>query len=133
MRLADAGEDAGVDLNVALAAAGGNDHIGVIEEFGIAGDASVGEREARGIDPVALPRFHLSLIALFRNLLVERERRQSVDDVRREALVVVRRRIAALDMSPGGLKPLAETREQTDAGDPHLAAFSHFANSLTMS
>ena len=69
--LAHAGEDRGVDRDVALAAAGGDDHVGAVEQIGLAGNAGVAEREAGGIDADALPQLHLPLIALLRNLLVE--------------------------------------------------------------
>ena len=39
--LANAGEDCRIDRNVALAAAGGDDHVGLIEQIGVAGDACI--------------------------------------------------------------------------------------------
>ena len=128
--LAHAGHDRGVDRDIALAAAGGDDHVGMVEQFGFAGDAGIAERQAGGIDADPLPGLHLPLIALFRNLFVEAHRPERMHDVGRKALVVVGRRIAALEMAPGRFQPLAQTGEKTDAGDPHLAAIAHFANSL---
>ena len=87
--LAHAAEDRGVDGDVALAAAGVDDHVGVVEEIGLAGDAGVAEREARRVDADPLPGLHLPLVAFLRNLLVETHRRQRMHDVGREALVIV--------------------------------------------
>ena len=62
--LAHAGEDRAVDGDVALAAAGRDDHVGVVEEIGLAGDAGVAERETGRVDADPLPRLHLALVAL---------------------------------------------------------------------
>ena len=124
---------AAVGRNVALAAGGRHDHVGVVEEFGLAGKTCVRERETGGIDPHPLPQLHLALVALFRDLLVEVERTERMHDVGREALVVVGRRIAALEMTPRRLEPLAKARDETDAGDPHLTAVAHVPGSLEAS
>ena len=71
-----AGQDRGVDRDVALAAAGRDDHVRARQEFGVAFDAGAVEREPRRIGADALPRLHLALVALFRDLLVEIERRE---------------------------------------------------------
>ena len=128
--LAHTGHDRGIDRDVALAASGGNDHVGMIEQVGIAGEPGIGQRQAGGINADPLPGFHLPLVAFLRDLLVETHRRKLMHDVGREALVVVGRRIAALETAPSRIQPLAQTGEKTDAGDPHLAAFGHFTNSL---
>ena len=128
---AHAGEDRGVGRDIALAAGGGDDHVGGIEEIGLARDAGVAQRQSRGIDADALPRLHLPLIALLRDLLVEIYRRQRMHDVGRETFVVIGRRIAALQMAPVRLEPFAKAGDETDAGDPHLAASTHLMNSLT--
>ena len=98
--LAQTGHDRGIDRDVALAAAGGNDHVGVVEQFGIAGNAGIGERHARGIDADPLPGLHLPLIALFGMCLSKLIGPELMHDVGREALVVVGRRIAALGDGP---------------------------------
>ena len=82
--LRQAGQDRGVDRDVALAAAGGDDHVGAREHVGVALDAGGVEREPGGIGADALPRLHLALIALLRDLLVEIERRERMHDVGRE-------------------------------------------------
>ena len=125
-----AGEDRIVGGDVALAAAGGDDHVGAVEQIRLAGNAGVAERQARRIGAGALPQLHLALIGLFRNLLVKAHRRQRMHDIGREGLVVVGRRIAVLEALPVCLHALAETRQQPDAGDPHLAACAHFTGSL---
>ena len=128
--LAHAGEDRIVGGDVALAAAGGDDHVGAVEQIRLAGDAGVAERQAGRIGADALPRLHLALIGLLRDLLVEAHRRQRMHDIGREGLVVIGRRVAALEALPMRLQALAETRQQPDAGDPHLAACAHFTGSL---
>jgi hypothetical protein len=128
--LAHAGKDRIVGRDVALAAAGGDDHVGAIEQIRLAGNAGVAERQARRVGAGALPQLHLALIGLFRDLLVKAHRRQRMHDIGREDLVVVRRRVAALEALPIRLNTLAETRQQPDAGDPHLAACAHFTGSL---
>ena len=116
--------------DIALAAAGGDDHVGGVEQFGLAGDPGIVQRQSCGVNADALPQLHLPLVALFRNLFVEIHRRERVHDIGRKALVVVRWRIAAFEMLPCRLEPLAKACEQTDAGDPHLAASAHFVSSL---
>ena len=128
--LAHAGEDRIVGGDIALAAAGGDDHVGVVEQIRLAGNSGVAERQTRRIGAGALPQLHLALIGLFRDLLVETHRRQRMHDIGREGLVVVGRRIAAFEALPIRLHALAETRQQPDAGDPHLAACAHFTGSL---
>ena len=46
------------------------------------------QREPGGIGADALPGFHLALVALFRDLRVETDRRQRMNDVGRKALFV---------------------------------------------
>src|SRR5208282_4668334 len=130
-RRAHAAENRGIGGDVALAAFGSDNHVGAVEQVGLAGNAGIAEREARRVDPDALPHLHLPLIALLRNLLVEIDRPERIHDVRRKALVVVRRRIAPREMAPVRLEPFAKAGHKSNAGDPHLAAFRHLANSLT--
>ena len=77
-----------VDREIALAAAGGDDHVHPPEDFLVALDAGGIQRQPGGIGADALPGFHLALVALFRDLGVEADRRQRMNDVGREALVV---------------------------------------------
>ena len=63
--------DRQVDREVAFAAAGGDDHVHPAEDFLVAFDAGRIQRQPGGIGADALPRFHLALIALFRDLGVE--------------------------------------------------------------
>ena len=55
-RVREALEDGRVGRHVALAAVGGDDHVGVAEDVEVAGDAGVVEREARGVGAEPLPR-----------------------------------------------------------------------------
>ena len=89
--LRQAGEDRAVGRKVALAAAGGHDHVHAREHLGIAFDAGGIEREPRGIGADALPRLHLALVALLRNLLVEFERRDRMHHVGRKCRACRRR------------------------------------------
>ena len=131
--LAHAGKNAAVGRNVALAAGGRHDHVGVVEELRFAGEPRVRKRKTGGVDPHPLPQLHLALVALFRDLLVEIQRAERMHDVGCEALVVVGRWIAALQMTPRRLEPLAKARDETDAGDPHLTAVAHVPGSLEAS
>ena len=114
------GQDRRIDGDVALAAAGRHDHVHASEQLGIALHAGTGESKPRGIGADPLPRLHLPLVALFRDLLVEIERRERMHQVGSKALGV------DLD-SPFGeslpvrLVALAEAGHDTDAGDPNLA------------
>ena len=76
----------GIDRLVALAAAGGDDHVHARQQLGIALGAGAVEREAGRIGADPLPGFHLALVALLRDLLVELDRRERMDDVGREGL-----------------------------------------------
>ena len=55
---------------------------------GVALDAGGIQRQPGGIGADALPGFHLALVALFRDLRVEVDRRERMDDVGREGFVV---------------------------------------------
>ena len=128
---AHAGEDAAIGLNVTFATGGRDDQIGAVEQIGFAGDAGVAERETGGVDADPLPHLHLPLIAFLRYLLVEIHRSKRMHDVGRKAFVVVRRRVTALEMVPGRLEPFAEASDETDAGDPYIAALCHLTSSVT--
>ena len=52
-------------------------------------------------------------------------------NVGRKGLVVVDRRVTALEMIPGRIEPLAEASDQTNAGDPYVAALRHLTSSDT--
>ena len=56
------------------------------EQLGVALDAGVREREPGRIGADPLPRLHLALVALLRDLLVEIERRERMDEIGREGL-----------------------------------------------
>src|SRR6266508_4154390 len=114
------GEDRRVDRDVALAAAGRDDHVHAREQIGIALHAGIGKGKPRRIGADPLPWFHLALVALLRDLFVQVERCERMHRVGSEALGV------DLD-SPFG-KPLpvrlgafAEAGDDADAGDPSLA------------
>ena len=77
------GQDRRVDGEVALAAAGGDDHVHVRQDLGLALDAGAVERKPGRIGADALPILHLPLIALFRDL--ERRNSPAPADARRKA------------------------------------------------
>ena len=81
-RLRRAGENDRVDIEIALAAAGGDDHIHARKKLGIAFCSRGIERKTGGIGADALPGIHLALIALFRDLRVEIDRRNRMHDER---------------------------------------------------
>src|SRR5262249_5103334 len=70
----------------------------------------------------ALPRLHLALVALFRDLLVEVDRRQRMDDVGREALGVDHAPAFGKSL-PVRIEPFAQARYDPDSGDPRFARF----------
>ena len=111
------GHDGAVDGDVALTAAGRDDHVGAAEDFGIALDAGGVEREACGVGADALPRLHLALIALLRDLLVEIQRRERMDDVGRKGFRVDIDR-ALLQRVPMRIQSFAERGDDADTGDP---------------
>src|SRR5438876_204286 len=89
-------------------------------QLALAFDAGVCQRQPSGIGADPLPRLHLALIAPFRDLLVEVERSERMDEIWREAFGV------DLDSSfrqalPMRLRPFAEARHDANAGDPNLA------------
>src|SRR5262249_49864171 len=131
--LAHAGENAAVGRNIALAAGGRHDHVGVVEKLGLAGKAGGRKRQTRRLDAAPPPQPHLPRVALFRNLLVEIHRAERMHDKRRKALVVIGRSIAALQMSPCRIEPFTEATNETDARDPHLTAVAHVPGSLAAS
>ena len=108
---------AGIDRDVAFAAAGRDDHVHAAEDFPVAFDAGGIQRQPGGIGADALPRFHLTLVALLGDLRVEGDRRQRMDDVGRETLLVD---IDALGIEriPMRLQPFAERGHDADTGDP---------------
>ena len=118
--LRHAAQDRAVDGKVALAAAGGDDHVHVRENVGLAFDAGRIERKAGGIGADALPGLHLALIALLRDLRVEIDRRQRMHDERREGRGVGAR-LRLHQLLPMRLGPFAKAGHDADAGDPGLA------------
>src|SRR5258708_38744716 len=73
------GQNRGVDIEVALAAARSDDHVGPSQDFLVVLDARGIQGKTGCVGADALPRFHLALVALFRNLGVQVKRRQRVD------------------------------------------------------
>ena len=110
-------QNGGVDREIALAAAGGDDHVHPPEDFLVALDAGGIQREPGGIGADALPGFHLALIALFRDLGVEIDRRPGMHDVGRKRLLVD---VDAprVERVPIRVQPFAERGGEADAGDP---------------
>src|SRR2546423_1161001 len=123
-------EDGHIDGDIAFAAAGGNDHVHAAEDFLVALHAGGIQRKSCGVGADALPGFHLALVALFRDLGVEADRRERVHDVGRKALVVD---IDALGIEriPMRIQPLAKRGHDADAGDPDFLAFAHCATACS--
>lgn len=117
----DLGEQGVVDLGVALAAAGGDDHVGAREQRRVALEAGVVQGEARGMDAGALPGLHLSLIAAARNLAVEIERHQRMHGVGVKARAVDHglRAVRSPQRGAVAVAPFGEAGRQPDAGDQH--------------
>src|SRR5271156_1276590 len=124
-------EDAAIGLGITFAAGGGNDQIGAVEQIGFAGEAGIAERKTGGVDADALPHLHLPLIAFLRYLLIEIHRSERMHDVGCKAFVVVRRRITAFEMIPRRLETFAQASDETNAGDPNVAALCHLTSSAT--
>jgi hypothetical protein len=120
LRGRQAGQDRRVGGDIALAAARRNDHVGAREDLCVALDARGVERKARRIGADALPRLHLPLIALLRDLLVEVDRRDLVNDVGRVAGAVGLRLPRAQPL-PMRVRPLAKAGDDAEAGDEGLA------------
>ena len=119
-RVRHAGQDCGVDVEIAFAATCGDDHVHVRENIAVAFDASGVERKTGGIGADALPVFHLALVALFRDLGVEIHRRQGMYDVWSIGHGVgggLRRH----QFLPMGLGAFAKIGHDADAGDPGFA------------
>jgi hypothetical protein len=77
------GQNCGVDIEVALTAARSDDHVGPSQDFLVVLDARGIQRESSCVGTDALPRFHLALVALLRNLVVQIKGHQRVDYPRR--------------------------------------------------
>src|ERR1700716_1198936 len=110
-------ENAYVDREIALATAGGDNHIHPPEDFLVALNAGRIQRQPRGISPNALPGFHLALIALFRDLRVKIYRDPGMNDVRRE-IVLIDVDASLIERIPVRIQPFAKRGRQTNAGDP---------------
>ncbi len=124
-RVLDTGEDGAVDGEIALAAAGGDDHVHARENVGLALDAGGVERKTGSIGADALPILHLALIALLRDLGVEIDWRQRMHDVRREGRCVGAG-MRFHQFLPMRLRAFAEAGDDADAGDPGFArSLSH--------
>src|SRR5262249_55615171 len=107
------------------AATGGDDHVHAREQLGISLHAGICEREPGGISADPLPRLHLALVALFRDLLVEVDPGERMDEKGREGLGVDVAAPLAKSL-PMRVRPLAEAGHDADAGDPGFARrFSH--------
>jgi hypothetical protein len=106
-----------IDGDIALAAAGRDDHIHPPEDFLITFHAGRIQRQPGGIGADALPGLHLALIPLFGDLRVKLDGRPGVNDVGREALFID---IDALRIErfPMRVEAFAERGGDTNAGDP---------------
>ena len=131
-RVSEPGQDLAVDRVVALAAAGGDDHLGL----GLAGrvvlEAGRVEREAGRVAAEALPRLHLALVALLRDLPVPFERRDGMDRVIGETLAPERRQAACRERLEMRRQPLALRRHETRAGHHDRATHQAVSTSSPM-
>src|SRR5579872_4899955 len=96
------------------------------EDIGLAFDAGGIKRESGRIRADALPVFHLALIAFFRDLRVEIDRRQRMDNKGGK-----RRRVGGRlcfgQFLPMRVGAFTETRYNSNAGDPDFpGALSHW-------
>jgi hypothetical protein len=119
-----------VDLRVALAAASRHDHVGARQQLGLCLQSCAVEREPGRIGPDALPRLHLALIALLRDLPVEFERDDAMHDVGRKRRRIGRRR-RGIERLPVRVQPFTEAGNDPDPGDPDLAGFRHRPSPLS--
>ena len=78
------------------------------------------ERKTGGISADPLPGLHLALIALFRNLRVEIDRRQRMHDERRKGRGVGAR-LRRHQLLPMRVAAFAQAGDDADAGDPGFA------------
>src|SRR5450631_634117 len=117
-------ENCQIDRNIAFAAAGRDDHVHPAEDFLIALETRGFQRQPRGIGADPLPVFHLALIAFFRDLGVEADRRQRMNDVGGKTLVVDVDPLG-IERVPMRIQPLAERRDDADAGDPGFLWLGH--------
>src|SRR5258708_511135 len=108
---------AGVDGEIAFAAAGGDDHVHPPEDFLVALDAGAIQREPGGVGADPLPGFHLALIALFRDLGVEGDLGPGMDDAGRK-LLLIDVDAPGIERVPVRIQPLAKRGGKTDTGDP---------------
>ncbi len=109
-----------VDGEITLAATGGDDHVHLRQDLAVALDAGRVERKACGIGADALPRFHLALVTLLRDLRVKGHRHHGMDDVgRKPGLVDIDAALA--QRIPMRVRSEAERRRNSDARDPGFA------------
>ncbi len=116
-RLGQPGQDGAIDIEIAFAAARRHDHIHAAENVGVALDAGAVERKPGGVDADALPGLHLALIALLGDLRVEAHRGERMHHVG-GVMAGVGARLAVGERLPVCLRPFAQTRKYSDAGDP---------------
>src|ERR1700733_6516016 len=110
-------ENAGIDREIALTAAGGHNHVHPSEDFLVALDPGGIQRKPGGIGPDPLPGFHLTLIAFFWNLGIEVYRRPGMNNIGRQSFFID---VDAplVERVPVRVQPFAERGGQTNAGDP---------------
>ena len=81
-------EHLAVNGGIALAAAGGDDKIHPIEQVGASLDLCIFQSQTSSIHAETLPPLHLSLIAVFGNLLGERQRYERMHRIWRECRLI---------------------------------------------
>ena len=126
--VAAGGEDRLVGRIVALAAAGGDDHVHALEQLGVALDPGGVQREAGGVHADALPGLHLPLVAALGDLLVQLQRRHRMHRPRGEARRVHHRAKPAgrVQRGPVRVRALAQAGHQADPGDQRVAVSRHW-------
>lgn len=115
------GQNCGVDVEVSLAAARSDDHVGSSRDFLVVLDPRGIQGEAGCVGTDALPCFYLALVALFRNLAVQIKGHQRVDYPRR-IFSQIDVYATAAESVPIRFQPIPQGRDEPDAGYPRLAS-----------
>src|SRR5215468_2416552 len=102
-----------------FSALGRDDHVHMREQLRVALRSGAVERKPRRKGADTLPGLHLALVALFRDLLVELDRRERMHDVGRKGLHLGSRR-RLVEALPMRLRSFPEAGDDANAGDPGL-------------
>ena len=115
----EAGQDRAINGDVALTAAGGDDHVHLADEIGLALGLGVLQRKSCRISADTLPRLHLALIALLGNLLVEIDRNDRMRNARSEGCQVGRNR-GSVQALPVRLQAFTKAGHNPNSGNDNI-------------